>query len=151
MDFDEPNYERREYNKWEAYGQSKTANALFAVGLDHRLKDRGVRAFSVHPGAIMTELSRHMQQQDYEDLTATLPPGESMEFKSVEQGSATSVWGATSPDLEKRGGLYLEDCHVADPGESGGRGGIQDYAIDPVLAERLWTLSEQLVGQTFDI
>ncbi len=147
VDFDDPNFERREYNKWLSYGQPKTANALFAVGLDQRLQQKNVRAFSVHPGVIMTELGRHMTEQDYADLIASVPEGQEMTYKSVEQGSATSVWGATSPDLEGKGGLYLEDCQIAQRGEPGGRGGVQDYAVDPDLADRLWSLSEELVGE----
>ncbi len=149
MNFDDPNYEQRDYDKWVAYGQSKTANALFAVGLDARLKGRGVRAFAVHPGVIMTELSRHMVPEDFELLKSAAPPGEEMTFKSVEQGAATSVWAATSPQLAGRGGLYLEDCHIAEPAAVGKSGGIADYARDPVLADRLWALSEALVGQAF--
>lgn len=146
VNFEDPNYENREYDKWAAYGQSKTANALFAVGLDARLKADQVRAFSVHPGVIMTELSRHMVPEDMAILEAARPPGEEMTFKSIEQGAATSVWGATSPQLEGLGGLYLEDCHIAEPAESGKSGGIADYAADPELADRLWSLSEDLVG-----
>jgi NAD(P)-dependent dehydrogenase (short-subunit alcohol dehydrogenase family) len=148
VDLDDPNYEQRDYDKWGAYGQSKTANALFAVALDKRLKDRGVRAFSVHPGVIETELGRHLTQQDQEAVLGAIPKDE---YKTVAQGAATSVWAATSPDLEGTGGLYLEDCHVAEPGLPGERGGVQDYAVDPDLAERLWTLSEALVGRTIDL
>ena len=147
MNFEDPNYERRDYDKWVAYGQSKTANALFAVGLDARFRERGVRAFAVHPGVIMTELSRYMVPEDFELLRAAAPPGEEMTFKSVEQGAATSVWGATSPQLAGLGGLYLEDCHIAEPATVGKSGGIADYARDPALADRLWVLSEALVGR----
>ena len=147
---DDPNYERRDYDKWEAYGQSKTANALFAVGLDQRLAERGVRAFSVHPGMIMTELSRHMQQADYELLTTRArAQGREMQFKTVEQGAATSVWAATSAALEGRGGLYLEDCQVAEIAAAGADGGVESRAVDPAAADRLWALSEQLVDQAF--
>jgi NAD(P)-dependent dehydrogenase (short-subunit alcohol dehydrogenase family) len=151
VDFDDPNFERRDYNKWLSYGQSKTANALFAVGLDQRLQDKGARAFSVHPGVIMTELGRHMSQQDYDDLIASVPEGQEMTYKSVEQGSATSVWGATSPDLEGKGGLYLEDCQIAERAGPGSRGGVQAHAVDPALADRLWSLSEELVGEKFGV
>ena len=149
VDFDDPNYQHRDYQKWSAYGQSKTANALFAVGLDERLKARGVRAFAVHPGVIMTELSRHMEQADYELLTAKLPEGEELKMKSVEQGAATSVWGATSPDLAGSGGIYLEDCHIAKAATPGADGGVESYALDRTDADRLWALSEGLVGQVF--
>ncbi len=149
VNFDDPNYEQRDYDKWVAYGQSKTANALFAVGLDTRLRARGVRAFAVHPGVIMTELSRYMVPEDFELLRAAAPPGEEMTFKSVEQGAATSVWGATSAQLAGRGGLYLEDCHIAEPAAAGRSGGVAAYATDPVLADRLWALSETLVGPAY--
>jgi NAD(P)-dependent dehydrogenase (short-subunit alcohol dehydrogenase family) len=148
VDFEDPNFEHHDYEKWLAYGQSKTANALFAVGLDRRLRDRRVHAFSVHPGVIQTELGRHLTQQDQETVLGAIPRDE---YKTVPQGAATSVWAATSPDLEGRGGLYLEDCHVAEPGRPGERGGVQDYAVDPELAERLWTLSERLVGEAFEL
>jgi NAD(P)-dependent dehydrogenase (short-subunit alcohol dehydrogenase family) len=148
IDFDDPNYERREYEKWAAYGQSKTANALFAVGLDARLKAKGVRAFSVHPGVIMTELGRYLAPEEWESLKASRPSGEEMTFKSIEQGAATSVWAATSPQLQGLGGLYLEDCHIAEPGVPGKSGGIAGYAADPALADRLWDLSETLVGRS---
>ncbi len=149
IDFDDPNYEHRDYDKWGAYGQSKTANALFAVGLDARASARGVRAFAVHPGVIMTELSRHMVPEDFELLQASQPPGEQMTFKSVEQGAATSVWGATSPQLAGKGGLYLEDCHIAEPAVHGKSGGVEPHATDPALADQLWSLSGKLVGQSF--
>ncbi len=149
MDFEDPNFERTEYEKWSAYGQSKTANALFAVGLDDRLQGRGVRAFAVHPGVIMTELSRHMAPEDFELMTARLPKGQELSLKSVEQGAATSVWAATSPTLSGRGGIYLEDCHIAEPATPGGEGGVESYAIDHAAADRLWALSEELVRQPF--
>ena len=149
MDFDDPNYQHRDYEKWSAYGQSKTANALFAVGLDDRLKGRGVRSFAVHPGVIITELSRHMEPADYELLTARLPEGQEMTLKSVPQGAATSIWAATSPTLAERGGIYLEDCHIAEAATPGGEGGVESYALDHADADRLWALSEQSVGQVF--
>jgi NAD(P)-dependent dehydrogenase (short-subunit alcohol dehydrogenase family) len=150
MDFEDPNYLHRDYEKWSAYGQSKTANALFAVGLDDRLKDRGVRSYAVHPGVIMTELSRHMGQEDFEMIRARAPQGKEMVLKSVEQGAATSVWAATSPTLAGKGALYLEDCHIADAASPGADGGVESYALDHADADRLWTLSEALVGQTFN-
>ncbi|MCL4110189.1 UNVERIFIED_CONTAM: hypothetical protein GTU68_026709 [Idotea baltica] len=150
IDFDDPNYEQREYEKWAAYGQSKTANALFALGLDNKLGKLGVRAFAVHPGVIMTELSRHMVEDDYALLNASLPEGQSFTFKSVEQGAATSIWAATAPFLEHMGGIYLEDCQIAGPATSDGTGGVESYAVDHPAAARLWDLSETLAGQTFN-
>jgi NAD(P)-dependent dehydrogenase (short-subunit alcohol dehydrogenase family) len=149
IDFDDPNYQQRDYDKWQAYGQSKTANALFTVALDHRLSAQGVRAYAVHPGMIVTELGRHLEQADVEALTARagdMPTN----FKSIPQGAATSVWTATSAALEGRGGLYLENCHVAEVTDGPGGDGVASYAVDPAAAERLWTLSEELVGQRFE-
>lgn len=143
----DPNYEQRDYNKWQAYGESKSANVLFSVGLDARGRSAGVRSFAVHPGVIMTELSRHMQQEDYDLLTAG--GTREMRFKTVEQGAATSVWAAAAPSLEGRGGIYLEDCQVAEPAVPGGEGGVESYAVDPEIADQLWELSEQLVGESF--
>ena len=151
VEFDDPNYQQREYEKWSAYGQSKTANALFAVGLDDRMKARGIRAFAVHPGVIMTELSRHMVPEDFEMMQARAPKGEPMKMKSVEQGAATSVWAATAPELDGKGALYLEDCHIAQASAPGGAGGVESYALDHSDADRLWAISEALVGQTFSL
>ena len=100
--FDDIQFERRPYDKWLAYGQSKTANVLFAVGLERRLSAQGVHASALHPGGIMTELSRHLQQEDFEYLQTRT---RGMKFKSVEAGAATSVFAATAPELEGRGGL----------------------------------------------
>jgi NAD(P)-dependent dehydrogenase (short-subunit alcohol dehydrogenase family) len=150
VNFEDPNYENRPYDKFGAYGQSKTANVLFTVELTRRLAGQGVTANAVHPGVIMTELARHMQQQDLEELGKHAPPG-GLKFKPVEAGAATSVWAATSPDLEGKSGLYLEDCQIGLPAEgSGGAGGFAAYAIDPEAAKKLWTLSEDLIGERFD-
>jgi len=149
MNFDDPNYEQRDYDKWQAYGQSKTCNALFSVGLEQRLGASGVHGIAVHPGVIMTELSRHMDQADFDLLMNSRPSGEDLKFKTVPQGAATSVWAASTPELEGRGALYCEDCHIADPAEPGGEGGVEDYALDVSGADKLWALSEQLVGEQF--
>ena len=148
FDFEDPNYRQRSYDKWQAYGQSKTANVLFSVALDVRTESAGVRAFAVHPGAISTELGRHMDQDDMARIAASFPGGK-MAFKSIPQGAATSVWAATAPELAGCGGLYLEDCHVAEAATADSAGGVQPWAVDPVAAERLWQLSEQWVGQCF--
>jgi NAD(P)-dependent dehydrogenase (short-subunit alcohol dehydrogenase family) len=149
FNFTDPNYNTREYDKWRAYGESKTANILFTVGLDERSRERGLRAFAVHPGVIMTNLSRHMEQVDYETLMSRAPSGQSLEFKSLEQGAATTVWAATSPDLSGRGGIYLEDCQIARASKGDGGAGVESYAVNPGAAEKLWQLSEELVGQSF--
>jgi len=152
IDFDDPNHESRPYDKWEAYGQSKTANVLFSVELDRRLSPHGVEAFAVHPGGIMTNLGRHLQQTDIEELMSRAPGGQGIRWKTVEAGAATSVWAATAPELEGRGGLYLEDCQIAQPKLSEDQdGGFADYAVDPESAKRLWTLSEELLGESFPL
>ena len=156
VDLDDPNFEHAPYDVWVAYGRSKTANVLFAVEFDRRHKARGVRATAVHPGAIQTELSRHMTDAVREamiakinvDLPSGTPP---FSYKSIPQGAATSVWAACVADAEAVGGRYCEDCHVADISTAPGlRGGVQPYALDPVRAQALWQKSEQLVGEHFN-
>ncbi|MGQ4387740.1 SDR family NAD(P)-dependent oxidoreductase [Streptomyces sp. SAS_270] len=141
---------RNGYDKWEAYGQAKTANVLFAVHLDRLGRESGVRAFSLHPGGILTPLQRHLPKQEMvdrgwidEDGTPLNPAG----FKTPEQGAATQVWAATSPRLDGMGGVYCEDCDIAEPAPAdGARVGVRDYATDPGQAARLWDLSAELTG-----
>src|SRR5262245_16798103 len=145
--FDDIQFARRPYDKWQAYGQAKTANVLFAVGLERRLGAGGVHANALHPGAILTELGRHLQPEDFQFLQTR---NRAMRFKSVEAGAATSVFAATAPELEGRGGLYLEDCHVATVNDApDALDGVKSYALDPQNAERLWEVSEHLVGERF--
>jgi NAD(P)-dependent dehydrogenase (short-subunit alcohol dehydrogenase family) len=147
--FEDIQFERRPYDKWLAYGQSKTANVLFAVGIERRLGARGVHANALHPGGIMTELSRHLQGEDWEFLQTRT---RGMKFKTVEAGAATSVFAATAPELEGRGGLYLEDCHVAAVNDApDALDGVKSYALDPGNADRLWEVSEKLVGERFPL
>jgi NAD(P)-dependent dehydrogenase (short-subunit alcohol dehydrogenase family) len=149
MHWDDPHYRSRPYEKWEAYGQAKTAVILFALELDRRISARGVRAFSVHPGAIHTELSRHLVRSDIESLNARSPGGR-LTLKPVDVGAATQVWAATGPELDGLGGLYLEDCHIAVPRPpSSATGGYAPWALDPAAARRLWDWSESEVGQSF--
>lgn len=149
--FDDPFFEKEPYEKWAAYGQAKTANVLFSVGLDKRFKDRGVRAFAVHPGAIVTELGRHLEPQDIKDLMGRRG-GRKMVYKQVPQGAATSVWAATAPELDGKGGVYCEDCHVAETIQEVGTGaGVMAYALDEAAADRLWGLSEEWSGETFPV
>jgi NAD(P)-dependent dehydrogenase (short-subunit alcohol dehydrogenase family) len=148
VDLDDPGFEHQDYDAWVAYGRAKTANVLCAVGLDQRYRDQGVRAFAVHPGGIQTELGRHLTADTLQVLIdrLTAAPTETV-WKSVPQGAATSVWAATSPDLEGQGGVYLEDCHVAEVTEDpDAREGVRAYALDPARADALWALSERLVG-----
>ena len=155
VDFDDPNFESRDYDKWVSYGQSKTANVLFAVGLEKRLSDKGIHAYSLHPGGIMTNLGRHMSDQDMADLMERIRKnaeerGETPEpFKTIPQGAATTCWAATAEELEGNGGLYCENCHVADQDDESTGGGVRSYAIDPDKADRLWSLSEEMVGESF--
>ncbi len=147
--FDDIHFERRPYDKWDSYGQSKTANVLFAVELDRRLGSSGVHANALHPGVIFTDLARHLQSEDMERLRKRNPGGK-MRFKTVEAGAATSVFAATAPELEGRGGLYLEDCHVAALNDAeNATDGVRSYALAPDNARRLWEVSERLVAQTF--
>jgi len=156
--FDDPNFEHREYNPWTAYGQSKTANILFAVELDKRGRDAGVRAFSLHPGSIPgTGLERHVPRQDLEAAgiidkagNPILDPG---------RNQKTVVWCATSPQLDGKGGVYCENCDIApviserigatSMADGAHLRGVMPYAVDPKGAEQLWTLSERLLDLTF--
>jgi NAD(P)-dependent dehydrogenase (short-subunit alcohol dehydrogenase family) len=148
--FDDIHFVRRPYDKWQAYGQSKTANVLFAVELDRRLVGAGVRANALHPGTIITELARHLSQDDIAELMARAPGGQGLRFKTVPAGAATTVWAATAPELTDRGGLYLEDCQIAAPTEDEDQTtGYERYAVDPVAARRLWSVSEDMIGETF--
>lgn len=145
--FDDIHYERRAYDKWEAYGQAKTANVLHAVGLDRRLSGAGVRAFALHPGGIVTELGRHLSADDIALLRAR-SSGAKLRWKTVAQGAATSVFAATAPELDGQGGLYLEDCRVARPKSSPEDAeGYEPWAVDSDAAERLWSVSETMVGE----
>ncbi|WP_373492145.1 SDR family NAD(P)-dependent oxidoreductase [Parasphingorhabdus sp.] len=149
--FDDPHFETRDYDKWLAYGQAKTANIMFTVGLEKRLADKGVHALSVHPGGIRTNLGRHLTEDDIALLLKRMDENadEGFTFKTVEAGAATSCYAATAPELEGKGGVYLEDCHIADVDDEDPNGSVRSYAVDPGNAEKLWTLSEATVGQTF--
>lgn len=150
VDFSDPHYRAREYEKWEAYGQSKTANVQFTVALDRRLAPHGVRVFAVHPGVIGTPLMRHLNRDDLVMLSKTAADrGATLAMKSVPQGAATSVYAATAPELAGKGGIYLEDCGIAPNDDVSMDFGVRSYAIDPAKAEALWDLSEREVGQNF--
>lgn len=151
VDLEDPNYQQREYDKWQSYGQAKSANVLFSVALNARLAERGVTSNAVHPGAIAeTDLARHMQVADFEAMMAMQPEGSQMTFKSLQAGAATTAWAAAAPELDGRGGLYLEDCNIGEVNDSPEvLGGYRSRALDPGRAEVLWALSEKLVGQAF--
>ena len=156
VNLEDPNFEHTPYEEFIAYGRSKTANVLFAVEFDRRHKARGVRATAVHPGAIRTELSRHLTPEVLEklikEINASQPKGAApFTYKSIPQGAATSVWAACVANAEAIGGRYCEDCHVAEVSSTPGlRGGVQPYALDPQHAQALWQKSEEMVGERFN-
>ncbi len=147
--FNDINFEKTDYDKWVSYGQSKTANALHAVELNRRLRGKGVEAYSVHPGAIMTDLGRHMEREDLDMMNESVPGG-SLPTKTVEQGAATQVYAATAPELEGKGGAYLADCQIMTVNdESTELHSLCSFAVDPEAAQKLWTVSEEFVGLQF--
>ena len=150
------NYSAGDYDKWQAYGQSKTANALFANALSRRLKETGGLAFSVHPGGIFTPLQRHLPQEEMvalgwieEDGSPTALAKEG--FKSPEQGCSTTLWAATSELLEGKSGVYCEDCNIASPTDHESPLaryiGVEAHAYDDEAAERLWEMSEAFLQE----
>jgi NAD(P)-dependent dehydrogenase (short-subunit alcohol dehydrogenase family) len=156
VDLEDPNFEHTEYTEFGAYGRSKTANILFAVEFDRRHKAGGVRAAAVHPGGIQTELGRHLKpevvQAMIEQINAANAGGGAagFEWKTIPQGAATSVWAGVVAPADLVGGLYCEDCHVAQLTESADvRAGVRAYALDPEHAKALWAKSEEMVGETF--
>lgn len=150
IDFDDVDFDRRPYDKWVAYGQSKTANALFALGLDLRGEAVGVRAFSVHPGTILGPLARHLTPQEIaafgvHDASGEVIVAPERDLKTAAQGAATIVWCATSPQLAGMGGVYCENSDIATLQDTERRG-VRPWAADPAAAERLWQLSEAWTG-----
>lgn len=150
--FDDMNYEQRGYDKWQAYGQAKSAQSLMAVELDRREKSNGIRAFSVHPGGIFTPLQRHLGNAEMAEFGWTdndgqpSPVAEKL-FKTTTQGCATSLWAATASALDNMGGLYCEDCNVSEvvPDDSNAFTGVRQWAIDSDVATRTWTETEALI------
>jgi NAD(P)-dependent dehydrogenase (short-subunit alcohol dehydrogenase family) len=155
VDLSDPNFSKRPYDKWAAYGQSKSANSLFAVELDKRGQKDGVRAFAVHPGGILTDLLKYMTDEELsaygiyrENGVAKVPDVTKVpeRFKTVEEGAATTIWCAVSPQLNGKGGVYCEDCDIAAmvPADSKLLSGVRPWAVDKAAAEDLWILSEKL-------
>jgi len=152
IDLDDMNFEQTPYDKWIAYGRSKTACALLAVELDRRYRSEGIRATAVHPGGIQTELQRHYPAEEEKALVDSInaanaasgqPP---FQYKTVAQGAATSVWAAVVADADEVGGRYCEDCHVADTDDSDGiHGGVRSYAVSPERAQALWEKGESIL------
>src|SRR5215813_12289583 len=160
VDVEDPNFERTPYDPWVAYGRSKTANILFGVAFDKRHRERGVRAAAVHPGAIHTELGRHVDLSQFQEMIEQMnqqlaaegkPP---FQLKTIPQGAATSVWAAVVAPADEIGGRYCENCHVGnvvpeDVTISAISEGVRAYALDPDAAEALWRKSEEMVGESF--
>jgi NAD(P)-dependent dehydrogenase (short-subunit alcohol dehydrogenase family) len=164
FNFDDPNFMNREYETLQGYGQSKTANNLFAVELDYRGKAFGVRAFSLHPGSVIgTDLGRVapmalFQQMGTHDEKGNIKPEVAAKLKNVEQGAATSVWCATSPQLNGIGGVYCENADVAELDEGNiehnyddpsSLRGVKPYSVDAENAKKLWALTEEMTGVPF--
>lgn len=148
VDFDDINFEQREYDPQIAYGHSKTANALTAVALHQRLRKKGVTCLSVHPGKILTDLARFVDEELVRNDVEANPES----YKKIEAGAATSVWAATAPELEAYSGCYLEDCNIArSTSEANMVDGVLDYALDTNNAEKLWQAAEGIVGERLDI
>lgn len=158
FNFDDPNFEHREYETLQGYGQSKTAVNLFSLELDNRAKEFGVRAYSLHPGSIAgTELAREAPlelfvQMGFCDEKRNMLPEFAASLKTIPQGASTTIWCATSPLLDNIGGVYCEDTDIAElaVGEVN-YAGVKSYSVDETNAKLLWELSEQLTGITFQV
>lgn len=148
VDFDDIHYARRTYDKWNAYGQAKSANALFALGLHLRYGSLGITANAVHPGGIMTGLQKYLPLEEMRALGWLKPDDTPLDiFKNPAQGAATSVWAATATELTGRGGRYLEDCNQGLPAEPGNRAsGYSPHIADPAAADRLWQVSQDMLA-----
>jgi NAD(P)-dependent dehydrogenase (short-subunit alcohol dehydrogenase family) len=151
VNVEDPNFEHTAYQPFTAYGRSKTANILYAVALDSRLRERGVRATSLHPGGIQTELGRHLTPELIAQMQARInQAGSQFRFKTVPQGSATSVWSSFVAAADAVGGRYCEDCHVCEVNDdTTSRVGVRSYALNLAHANDLWRKSEEMVGERF--
>ena len=147
INFEDIHYKHREYDKWQAYGQSKTANALFAVGLTQHYQNSGVTANAVMPGGIQTTLQKHVPSEEQRQLGWIDEDNQiTAKFKTPEQGAATSIWAAVAPELNGAGGLYLEDCQIAKEWcAEHPLSGVLPYALDCESAEKLWEISKFMV------
>jgi NAD(P)-dependent dehydrogenase (short-subunit alcohol dehydrogenase family) len=153
VNLDDPDFERTPYDPWESYARSKTANVLFAIELDRRLHEFGVRACALHPGAIHTGLARHLTPESTQAMmqrTAAWSTAQPLTFKTIKQSAATQVWAGVVANAAEVAGRYCEDCAVAsvndDPASAHG---VRSYALDPLRARELWAASEEWVSQRF--
>lgn len=159
--WDDIKFERRAYDGWSAYGQSKTANVLFAVELDRLGRQHGIRAFSLHPGGIVTGLAKHISTERLKEMGNLDAHGEPVidperDMKSIPQGAATHVWCAVSPQLDGSGGVFCANSDIAAledgatvtslEGRDRRTSNVAAYAVDPASAERLWKASEAMTG-----
>lgn len=158
FDFDDPNFEHREYETLQSYGQSKTAVNLFSVELDNRAKKFGIRAYSLHPGSIKgTELAREAPlelfvKMGFCDERGNILPEVAASLKTIPQGASTTIWCATSPQLNNIGGVFCEDTDIAGLSlEQEVSAGVKTYSLDEKNAKKLWELSEKLTGIRFNI
>ncbi len=149
VDFDDIHFERRPYNKWHAYGQAKSANALMSLGLHRRHAKDGITSNAVHPGGIMTGLQKYLPIEEMRALGWLKPDDTPLDiFKTPEQGAATSVWAATAAALQGHGGLYLEDCGQGLPAEQTNRvSGYSPHVMDDDAADQLWDVSAHLLSK----
>lgn len=135
--FDDPDFTTREYDKWLAYGQAKTATALFAVEVAKRFGDDGITAVAVHPGVIKTELQQHLNAAEEERVLAM--SAEQGKVRSVEAGAASIVWAAVAPEIVDSSGSYVANCPIANELRAPHASSDQDAA-------RLWTVTEELIA-----
>ena len=153
VDLDDVNFDNTAYDPFVAYGRSKTANILFMLELDRRLRDKGIRATALHPGGILTELLRHTSREMLSQMAARSAlredgsKGEPTRIKTVPQGAATTAWAAFVAAADDVGGCYCEDCHIAEVKNA--QGGVRLYALDREKAKALWAKSEELVNERF--
>lgn len=154
--WDDIQFNNHDYDKWQAYGQAKTANALFANALNRRMRDSDGLAFAVHPGGIFTPLQRHLPLEEQVALGWLNEDGSpsdlaKMGFKTPAQGCSTTLWAATSPKLDGKPGVYCEDCDIAAPTDTESPmarySGVDAHACDDEHAEKLWAISEKLLDE----
>ncbi|MBL3547134.1 NAD(P)-dependent dehydrogenase (short-subunit alcohol dehydrogenase family) [Chryseobacterium rhizosphaerae] len=158
FNFEDPNFLTREYETLQGYGQSKTAVNLFSLELDNRARSAGVRVYSLHPGSIAgTELGREaplelFQKMGLADAHGNIPEEILSTLKTIPQGAATTVWCATSPQLNAIGGVYCEDTDIAPLAlENAITKGVKPYSLDQSSATRLWDWSEKITGIRFPV
>ena len=153
VDFSDMNYDERPYDKWQAYGQAKSAQSLMAVELDRREQGNGLRSFAVHPGGIFTPLQRHLGNAEMAEFGWTDADGNPSAvaaklFKSPSQGCATSLWAATAVPLNGMGGVYCEDCNISRlvPDDSNDFTGVRQWAVASDIAEQLWDETARMLA-----